>query len=413
MYLYSTNLNERKVREHPTIPVTTLLTTLLVSSLIVLSSCGNQSNAGTPGNTPASPSSSSKSTTALRSIHMIDETTGWAMTQNAVLRTSDGGLHWKDLTPAHHPLISEIDAHFLTASDAWVSMSPATSPTTLVFHTGDGGQTWQKSTVPTDRSSHVQINAVDAQHGWLMNHMVGGGAQAELVEIFRTSDGGKTWEMVTRVYPASTDGPPPGRLPYGGSKSGLSFINASTGWVSGSVPVNNHTWFFVTHDGGSTWHQQALPPLPQGTSAFLSLLSPTFFTANDGILPVYLSADDKASGFGLYVTHDGGTTWNNIATTQPPSSIAVVDFIDTNHGWATSGPSHGSGKAAISPLFITNDGGQHWVQLPASQIFREVNSLDFVSGTVGWAIGHDDTGPLLLKTVDGGSTWTKIDYSIT
>src|ERR1700680_45390 len=143
MYLYSTSLNERKAREHPTIPCTTLLTTLLVSSLIVLSSCGNQSNAGTLRNTPTSPSLSPKSTAALQSIHMIDETTGWAMTQNAVLRTTDGGVHWKDVTPADRPLISGINAHFLTVSNAWVSMSPTASSTTLVFHTSDGGQSWQ------------------------------------------------------------------------------------------------------------------------------------------------------------------------------------------------------------------------------------------------------------------------------
>jgi photosystem II stability/assembly factor-like uncharacterized protein len=82
-----------------------------------------------------------------------------------------------------------------------------------------------------------------------------------------------------------------------------------------------------------------------------------------------------------------------------------------NHGWATSEPSQG-GKSAISPLFITRDGGRHWIQPPVSQVFREVSGLDFVSPTVGFAIGHDDTGPLLLKTVDGGLTWTSIPYTI-
>src|SRR5438067_568015 len=254
-----------------------------------------------------------------------------------------------------------MDALFLTSNSAWISMSQVDAPTIMVFRTSDGGQTWQKYSVQAEDSSRAQITAVDTQHGWLLNH-IRGGPQAEIIEIFRTSDGGENWERVSRVYPASTDGPPPGKLPYGGSKSGLSFLNASTGWVTGSVIVNNFTWCFVTHDGGSTWNFQTLPPLPKGVSAQLSFMSPQFFTSSDGVLPVNLSSD-TSSAFGVYVTHDGGATWSSISLL--PTSIASTDFIDANHGWATNGPAHGGKGAGISTLYMTSDGGQHWTQLPA------------------------------------------------
>src|SRR5438270_10865890 len=97
---------------------TTILSTLLVSSLFLLSSCGSQ------GNTGATRSTSSTSTTAeaLQSIRMFDATTGWAMTRNAVLHTIDGGVYWKDVTPPANTQNATMHALFLTSNSLWIIM---------------------------------------------------------------------------------------------------------------------------------------------------------------------------------------------------------------------------------------------------------------------------------------------------
>jgi photosystem II stability/assembly factor-like uncharacterized protein len=64
-------------------------------------------------------------------------------------------------------------------------------------------------------------------------------------------------------------------------------------------------------------------------------------------------------------------------------------------------------------LYSTSDGGQHWTKLSPGANFKRVTSLSFVSTTTGWGIGgQSDTSSFLLKTTDGGKTWTLIPFSI-
>ena len=136
-------------------------------------------------------------------------------------------------------------------------------------------------------------------------------------------------------------------------------------------------------------------------------MSPTFFTANDGILPVNFTSE-SASGFGMYVTHDGGATWNSVPIAKEASSISTIDFIDMQHGWAID--------RGGTNLYATIDGGMHWTKLTIASTTHSLPSfkfLDFVTTEIGWAIGATSSKtPVLLKTVDGGHTWTTIRYTI-
>jgi len=377
-----------------------LLTALLVGSLLLVLNLARRSSEGTPGNTPH-PSKLAGGSGTLISLQMIDLTTGWALSEHAVLRTTDGGLQWKNVTPPNTRLTRESSADFLTASLAWVTTPQMNGTTTQILRTTDGGQTWQQSTIQA--TFLKQITFIDSQHGWILSGWGATGGAAEAVGVFGTGDGGKTWRNVSSALPASTDTPPPGHLPFGGRKSGIHFLNTSTGWITGTVLANDLAWLYVSQDGGSTWHQQSLP-LPSGVpSAQLSLLSPTFFSATDGILPALFS--DLITGRGIatdiYVTHDGGTTWKS--TMPLPAAFGTIDFVDMQHGWVTDG----------MVLYSTSDGGQHWTKLSPGANFKQVADLSFVSSTTGWAIGgQSNTSSFLLKTADGGKMWTPIPFSI-
>ncbi len=376
-----------------------LFVTVLVGSLIVVLMRARQSSSGA-----SDTSGIARQVEALSSIQMFDTQAGWAVTEKGhIIRTTDGGVHWKNVTPKFPSTSGQqkVVADFFTFSIAWVAVSQiATDGTTtvVVFRTTDGGQTWQNTTIQ-QISPIYQIAFVDAQHGWMLSKQADL-ASAEAIDILRTTDGGKTWVVVSSALPASTDTPPPGQLPFGGDKAGLGFLDSMTGWITGSFPLNGYVFFYVTRDGGATWNRQTLPFSPNQASTQIVTRPPRFFTATDGILPVSF-VTENASSLDLYVTHDGGVSWK--ATTPIAALAGTADFIDMNHGWASDG----------TLLYVTSDGGQQWAKLSPGGSFQHVTRLDFVSSHIGWAIGATDSHtPSLLKTVDGGQTWTVIPYTI-
>src|SRR5439155_1734998 len=68
------------------------------------SSGGNGGSTGSPTTSPqqnvtATPTPRQLPAEPLTSIRFLDESHGWALTQHAVLRTSDGGKSWQDISP--------------------------------------------------------------------------------------------------------------------------------------------------------------------------------------------------------------------------------------------------------------------------------------------------------------------------
>ncbi len=254
-------------------------------------------------------------------------------------------------------------------------------PGAIVSHTTDGGQTWQSATL----SASVPLNP--ARMSFINNQdgwieaETGGATGNDFEMIFRTTDGGKTWTAVSRT----PDGGPstiPATFPFTGHKTGLTFISASTGWATGP-------WLYITHDGGATWQAQTLPTVPGQVFA-----PPTFFNTRDGIVPATSQ---------LFVTHDSGATWQSTSFLPEPSNL-VTAFLDMQHGLVAA--------SSGTTLYSTSDGGAHWAKITPVFTARITGfaRLNFVSTEIGWALGYtpETASTLLFKTADGGQTWTQV-----
>lgn len=78
-------------------------------------------------------------------LHMLDAQTGWALASDQVWRTTDGGLHWRDVTPKPAASAAPAQVHtadFLSASLAWIALSSAQADVSAIAETTNGGQTW-------------------------------------------------------------------------------------------------------------------------------------------------------------------------------------------------------------------------------------------------------------------------------
>jgi photosystem II stability/assembly factor-like uncharacterized protein len=334
---------------------------------------------------------------------MLDAMIGWSVTDqpdaNALLFTPDGGIHWINVTPLNSSgqPVSVRNVDVLTSLVAWVVSIQGFDPGP-VFRTTDGGQIWNSPTTPPFLKS---VHFIDAQNGWGLS---GVGALGSMeTYIYRSADAGNTWIKVA----STTDGNESSGLPFAGNKVGMTFLNTARGWVTGAIGADDWMYLYRTDDGGRTWRQQSLPLPPQATPHWNDwTMPPTFFTVQDGILPIGYAIrseahTDIAAVIVFYVTHDGGTTW--AYTTPVPMTQGngfSTSFADMNHGWVTDGDA----------LYVTTDGGSHWTTIPPTPPFADVEQIDFISPQVGWALRR--TFPFLLKTLSGGHTWMPVAFTM-
>lgn len=333
---------------------------------------------------------------ALR-VHMITAKDGWGLNRDSVVRTTDGGRFWFDVTPAgpdgHAHVLPPLRAFFSGKDDAWVAGSSGAGDV-VAYYTTDGGRTWQKTPVATARAKgQLRVAALtfaDARHGWLLLTLgtnLNPGDQS--ATLYGTTDGGHTWALVADS-----------KIPIPGPIGGISFRDAQTGWLAEhSTNATRYVFLYVTHNGGRSWHHQTLPLPMHMESMALGASPPSFFSRLEGVLKVsalgVLEGSDEHVVI-IYHTRDGGSTWH---ASTPLRGLAVdmsdtSFFLDPNHGWISDG----------DEVVATVDGGVTW-QVMANKLnaMGGVIRLDFVTANDGWG----SFGAGLFKTTTAGRSWVQ------
>ena len=108
---------------------------------------------------------------------------------------------------------------------------------------------------PGGRGCELQF--VSASLGWCT--FIGAAAGSESVTLYRTDDGGRHWQLVSRTSVSA--GRRPGALPFGGDKD-IEFTNVDIGWGAFEAPVGTAP-LYETEDGGATWVPRQVSPAPE------------------------------------------------------------------------------------------------------------------------------------------------------
>jgi photosystem II stability/assembly factor-like uncharacterized protein len=373
---------------------------LLTVGAVVAINLHNARRAVTPPPVRSSPAPIPKA--QVSAAHFFDPAHGWGLTADGLFSTADGGATWTNISPS--ALAKPGIAYFLDSRHGWVSSWELRGTggnfesVFLIFKTDDGGRTWQQHDLhlPGYQAGGGSLSFVDQTHGWLVAVNTTSSNFSDGL-LFRTDDGGVTWHELT--------------IPNGFP---VRFLSASTGWNVGAEQPGRpgYDTLYLTRDGGATWRAQPIT-LPSGlNNPFFAL--PTFIDDRHGVLPVTFPAQRTEA---FYISNDGGLSWQLKATEQAnvlggekitlpsaPMPVAVTGQTSWVVAWATHLNVETNGNnVAIDP-----------------QGFVQVDELSFVSSRVGWAVTTASgscsgfkTGCVsyryVLRTLDGGHTWAPID----
>lgn len=132
-----------------------------------------------------------------------------------------------------------------------------------------------------------------------------------------------------------------------------------------------------------------MKPLPQGNT----LQSLHFTDSNTG----YACGDAGT----LIKTYDGGHTWFNLYS-GTNKCIKDIFFLDSNHGYAVG---------ALGIILKTSNGGNTWTFLDGGVSAVNLYSVYFTDSLTGYIAGTNPGYCKMIKTTDGGLTWTDVTLS--
>lgn len=283
----------------------------------------------------------------LESIEWVDENLGFAVGEDLIIRTSDGGNTWEELPVNFEGKL--LDAAFWNQNEGL-----AVGENGLILKTLDSGNTWNQ--IPSGNTQTLKSVAISAENKLF--------AVSEDGQILYSSNKGETWTMLN----SGTDQ----RL------NDIFFIHSDTAYISG-----NQGMILRSYDGGNQWST-----LNSGLSANLNGIA--FSTPLIGY-----AVGDKGA---IIKTLDGGENWtpqvSPVTTDLQKVAISPLDIrIVTVVG------------DSATALRSTNSGSTFGKANLGATNTRNLKALGFIpTSNLVFAVGQDG---YLISSINAGSSYSQ------
>lgn len=198
-------------------------------------------------------------------------------------------------------------------------------------------------------------------------------------------------------------------------------------WLTSDSPSPTASWSVTYQTGGST---PVPDPLPAADCP--DVFHQGYF-AWDSQQVAWVSPDGKSMAYGkgygtlaagICLSSDGGNNFLPVDFPSPPAASAqgtpyVIVFSDATHGMAARSNDLEDGSAYI---YTTADGGKTWAPSIVPASVNKAGAHAYFSGGFyspdgknAWIVGGtivSDAKALLIKSSDGGKTWTDVSKSL-
>jgi hypothetical protein len=287
-----------------------------------------------------------------------------------IFKTADGGTHWapifddQQVSSIGSLAVAPSDSNIIWAGTGETFVRNAISMGNGVYKSTDGGESWEHMGLEkTGRIGRIVIDPRDPNivFAAALGHCYGPQADRG---VFRTTDGGQTWEKVL-------------------------FVDENTGCSDIAMDPNNPRILFA------------------------------------GMWQLWLRTWGKQSGgpgSGLYMSRDGGATWKHLighglpdpplgkiaVAVAPSNSNRVYALIETGRGVPWQGKKTSSGV-----LWRSDDGGKHW-----TLVSYDLNLAGRCPYYTRCVVAPDDYNEiyfqanLLNMSIDGGKTIENIGQGL-
>ncbi|RFU87204.1 oxidoreductase [Streptomyces triticagri] len=308
-----------------------------------------------------------------RGLAAVGRKAAWvAGAEGTVLRTSDGGRSWRDVSP---PGASGLEFRDVEAFDTRraVVLAIGEGDASRVLRTDDGGATWTETFRNDEPGAFYNcVSFFDRRNGLAVSDPVDG-----RFRILATSDGGRSW----RVLPDS--GMPdalPGEAGFAASGQCLVTAGARDAWLS--TGGGDHARVLHSRDRGRTW-EAAAATIPAGDPA-RGVFGLAFRDRHHGLAVGGDFTPELPSPHAAAVTGDGGRSWR--PSDQPPPAYR------SGVAWL---PHSRSAALAVGPTGtdLTRDGGRTWETVDTGSY----DTVDCTRAGTCWAAGEQGRIAVLAR----------------